>query len=67
MNDWQKALMIISFWILIQICIRLMEKIEPYNKIYPFWANLIAVLMTFYFILFFFKGFKRIVSDKKLC
>lgn len=50
MNDWQKALIIISFWILIQICIRLMKKIEPCNKIYPFWANLIAVLMTFDFI-----------------
>lgn len=50
MVDWKKALMIIFFWILIQLCMKWMEKIEPYDKIYPFWANFIAILMTFYFI-----------------
>lgn len=50
MSDWQKSLMIIFFWILIQVCEKWMKKIAPYDKIYPFWANLVAMLMTFYFI-----------------
>ena len=49
-SDWQKALMIIFFWILIQVCEKWMKKIAPHDKIYPFWANLVAMLMTFYFI-----------------
>lgn len=41
-----KALITICIWALGAICIKIMKKIEPDNKIYPVWALFIALAFT---------------------
>ena len=41
-----KILVTIGMWVLAIICIFIMRKIEPDNKIYPIWALFIAALFT---------------------
>lgn len=41
-----KVLITIGIWILGALCVRIMKKIEPDNKIYPVWALFIALAFT---------------------
>lgn len=43
-------ILIIGIWIFAAICIAVMKKIQPRDKIYPIWAAGVAVLMTLYLI-----------------
>ncbi len=36
----------IGIWILAIVCIPIMKKLEPDNKIYPVWALFIALMFT---------------------
>lgn len=50
MEWWAKTLIIAGTYILIQICETIMRKIAQYDKIYPYWANFVAILLTAYVI-----------------
>lgn len=50
MGQIERAVWIIFFWLISQICAEIMKKAAPHDKIYRFWVNFIAALMTFYFI-----------------
>lgn len=50
MSAEMKALCVTITWIVIQIGMKIMKKITQGNNIYPVWVNIVAVLMTFYFI-----------------
>lgn len=65
MNDWQKALMIISFWILIQICIRLMKKNRAIQQDLPILGKPYCCFndILFYFSLKDSKGLSLIKSS----
>ena len=41
-----KVLITIGIWILGALCVRIMKKIEPDNKIDPVWALFIALAFT---------------------
>lgn len=41
-----KCLITIGMWVLGAVCVWVMKKIEPDNKIYPVWALLIALAFT---------------------
>ena len=41
-----KAVITIGIWIIGIICVLIMKKIEPDNKIYPVWVLFIALLFT---------------------
>lgn len=43
-------ILIIGIWVFAAICIAVMQKIQPRDKIYPIWAVCIAILMTLYLI-----------------
>lgn len=38
--------LVVFVWVVAVICIFLMKKIQPENKIYPVWAVFICVLLT---------------------
>lgn len=44
------TILIIGIWVFAAICIAIMKKIHPKDKIYPIWAAGVAVLMTLYLI-----------------
>lgn len=39
---------LIAVWIIGAVCMRLMKKIEPNNKIYPVWVLFVALMFTVY-------------------
>ena len=41
-----KLLITIGMWVLGAVCVWVMKKIEPDNKIYPVWALFIALAFT---------------------
>lgn len=41
-----KCLITIGMWVLGAVCVWVMKKIEPDNKIYPVWALFIALAFT---------------------
>lgn len=41
-----KSIITIGVWIIGLVCILVMKKIEPDNKIYPVWVLFIALLFT---------------------
>lgn len=43
-------ILIIGIWVFAAICIAVMKKNQPEDKIYPIWAAGVAVLMTLYLI-----------------
>lgn len=44
------TILIIGIWVFAAICIAIMKKIHPKDKIYPIWAAGVAILMTLYLI-----------------
>lgn len=43
---YYKPLITLGVWVLGGICVRVMKKIEPDNKIYPVWVLFIASAFT---------------------
>ena len=41
-----KVLITIGIWILGALCVRIMKKIEPNDKVYPVWVLFIALVFT---------------------
>lgn len=41
-----QVMITIGIWILAIVCIPIMKKLEPDNKIYPVWALFIALVFT---------------------
>lgn len=46
---WQLTF-VIGIWLVCVVCIRIMKKIEPYNKIYLVWALFITIVFTLFAI-----------------
>lgn len=40
----------IGIWILWFVCVKVMKKIEPHNRVYPVWALFIAISFTLFAI-----------------
>lgn len=41
-----KLIVTIAIWIIGVVCVLVMKKIDPNNKIYPVWALFIALMFT---------------------
>ncbi len=43
-----EVVLTVGCWILGAVCVRVMKKIEPSNKIYPVWALFISLMFTLF-------------------
>lgn len=43
---YYKLLITLGVWVLGRLCVRVMKKIEPDNKIYPVWVLFVALAFT---------------------
>ena len=43
-----ESALIVGCWVLGAVCVRVMKKIEPNNKIYPVWALFISLMFTLF-------------------
>ncbi len=43
-----KPFVTIAVWVIGVVCVKVMKKIEPDNRIYPVWALFIAILFTLF-------------------
>ena len=43
-----KMVLLIGCWLLGALCVLIMKKIEPQNKVYPVWALFISVMFTLF-------------------
>lgn len=41
-----KMILVVLVWIIALICLQIMKKIQPEDKIYPIWTVVICVLLT---------------------
>ena len=43
-----EVVLTVGFWVLGAVCVLVMKKIEPNNKIYPVWALFISLVFTLF-------------------
>lgn len=43
-----ELILVISVWIVAAICIKIMKKISPNDKLYPAWAIFVCIVLTIF-------------------
>nr|DAD89723.1 MAG TPA: hypothetical protein [Siphoviridae sp. ctWDo30] len=46
MEEIAKIIITVGVWIIGAICVLVMKKLEPNNKIYPVWALFVSLIFT---------------------